>query len=358
MAKSNRMSAAAKQAKEQAIREGNAKVDEPYITGLLKRKRHTTEAIVQASGCDPLHVELVIQQMQDRGVLVYLFGDEWGLEKNPKPDNPQFTYDARPDSTYLFGFMGDSHLCSKYERLDVLNDLYDRFANAGVDRVFNAGNWIDGEARFNKHDLLVHGMDAQIAYLVDNYPVKPGIVTYAVAGDDHEGWYGQREGVDIGKHAARMMGEAGRTDWVHLGYMEAFIQLRSPTGKIAQLLNIHPGGGSAYAHSYRPQKIVEGFSGGEKPSVLLVGHYHKQSYNIMRNVHAIQCGCQQDQTPFMRKKGIDAHVGGGICKLTQDEQGAIIACQVEFFTYYNTGYYNNRWSHGGSVTLPKRGNLK
>jgi protein involved in polysaccharide export with SLBB domain len=25
--------------------------------------------------------------------------------------------------------------------------------------VFNAGNWIDGEASFNQHDLLVHGMD-------------------------------------------------------------------------------------------------------------------------------------------------------------------------------------------------------
>jgi hypothetical protein len=246
---------------------------------------------------------------------------------------------------------------SKYERLDVLNDLYDRFAGEGVDRVYNAGNWIDGEARFNLHDLKVHGMDPQCWHLAEHYPQRKGLVTYAVAGDDHEGWYGQREGVDIGKHAERIFRDAGRKDWVHLGFMESFVNLtHRETGRMARLLVMHPGGGSAYAHSYKPQKIVESFAGGEKPAVLLIGHYHKMSQNPVRNVWAIQSGCTQDQTPFMRKKSIEAHVGGGICKLTQDpETGAIIGCRVEFFQYFNQDYYNHRWSHAGPVSLVPRG---
>jgi hypothetical protein len=118
---------------------------------------------------------------------------------------------------------------------------------------------------------------------------------------------------------------------------------------------MHPGGGTAYAISYTVQKICESYDGGDKPAVLLAGHYHKMSYNVIRNVHAIQTGCTQDQTPFMRKKKIPAHVGGGIVQLRQDPAtGAITSCRVEFFHYFVRDYYNDRWSHSGDVVLPER----
>lgn len=331
-------------------------LQEAEIMTLLKRRRLTTEQLSAKLNFPEDTVLKGIRKLQDGGALLYLFGDEWSLEREPAPAEVRHVYKSRPDGTYKFGFSSDQHLCSKYSRLDVLEGLYDHFAAAGVDRVFNSGNWIDGEARFNKHDLLVHGMDNQCEYMADHYPERDGIVTYAVAGDDHEGWYGQREGVDIGKHAEDIMRRNGRKDWVDLGYMEAFIELEhAKTGATAELLNMHPGGGSAYAFSYKPQKIVEGLQGGEKPAVLLIGHYHKMIYCVVRNVHTVQTGAAQDQTPFMRKKGIDAHVGGGIIELAQDSAtGAITSCKVEFFQYFNEGYYNNRWSHGGAVNLPLR----
>src|SRR6185436_12107442 len=83
---------------------------------------------------------------------------------------PVFEYVSRKDNTFLFGALGDSHLGSKYERLDVTNDLYDRYADAGVDRVFHTGNWIDGDEPKNRHDIAVHGMEPQLDYLAANYP--------------------------------------------------------------------------------------------------------------------------------------------------------------------------------------------
>ena len=121
------------------------------------------------------------------------------------------------------------------------------------------------------------------------------------------------------------------------------------------MLVMHPGGGSAYATSYRPQKIVESFEGGEKPAVLLLGHYHKLSVNLVRNVWALQIGCTQDQTVFMRKKNIDAHIGGMKVKLEQDpDTGAIIACETQIIRYFNKGYKNNRWSVSENAELPER----
>ena len=285
----------------------------------------------------------------------------YSLEKTPDPvsnlgKDHAFVGDA--DDTFTFGVVSDTHLGSKYCRLDVLNALYDTFAAEGIRRVYHAGNWIDGEAPFNRHDLVPdgHGMDAQVRYLTKHYPQRKDIVTYAVTGDDHEGWYSRQTGVDIGRYADKTMRDAGRVDWVNLGYMEAFIPLVNPnTGAESKMLVAHPGGGSAYALSYSVQKIIEALEGGEKPGIGLWGHYHKLWFGNIRNVWAIQAGTTQDQTPFMRSKRLEAHVGGAMVKATQDPKtGAIVRCRVDLMRWFNLGYYNERWSRSHDVQLPER----
>jgi hypothetical protein len=332
---------------------------EDRITAALRKGPRTLAELAgelrstAGQALDALHL------LQSRGLSVHAFGDKWSLEKTPVQSTAagrSFEYQSRPDHTFVFGAIGDSHLCSKQQRLDVLDDLYDRFARAGVDRVFHAGNWIDGEAIFNRYELLVHGMEEQIRYLVHHYPQRPGLNTYAIAGEDHEGWYCRRENVDVGRFAERIMRESGREDWHDLGFIEAKIDLVNATsGQRSSLLVMHPGGGSSYAVSYRPQKIVESFDGGEKPAVALIGHYHKLSVNMVRNVWALQVGTQQDQTVFQRKKNIEAHVGGMIVKLEQDpRRGAIIGCTVEILRYFVQSYYNDRWTQVGTVTQAER----
>jgi hypothetical protein len=296
--------------------------------------------------------------IQATGVNLHEINGAWSVERMVPAGTRSGVapYMSRPDGSYVFGVMGDSHLGSKYERLDVLRDLYRKFAAAGVDRVFHTGNWIDGEARFNKFDLKVHGMERQLDYCIEQYP-NVGIETFAVTGDDHEGWYAQREGVDIGRLLESRMRDAGRTDWHNLGYMEAYVPLQhAQTGKSSMLHCIHPGGGSSYATSYTVQKIVESYEGGNKPAVLLAGHYHKLEFINVRNVWCVQTGCQQDQTPFARKKKLHYAVGGGIMRLTQNpETGAIEHAGVDLFCYFDRGYYeNNRWSMSGDVVLPRR----
>ena len=269
---------------------------------------------------------------------------------------PAVKYESRPDNTFVFGAVGDSHLGSKYERLDCLNDLYDRFAACGVDRVFHTGNWVDGfRVKLNDQDVHIANQEGQLEYLAENYPQRDGIVTYAVTGDDHEGWWAQ-DGINIGKRAEHTMRDHGRTDWVDLGFMEAHIELvNANTGESAIMAVVHPGGGSAYADSYSVQKIIESLDGGEKPAIALYGHYHKLMFGEYRNVWWVQTGCTQDQTPFARKKKLRYSVGGAIVRAEQDpETGAIIACTVQLIRYFVKGYYNNRWSKWGSIQLAER----
>lgn len=264
---------------------------------------------------------------------------------------------SRDDNTFCFGAIGDLHAASKYCRWDVREDLIRRIERRGATAIFDTGNWIDGEhPRINKHSLKVHGMTAQLEYLAENHP-RTKLPIYAVTGDDHEGWYAQREGIDIGKLCESTMREH-KHNWFDLGYIEAYVTLvNKNSGKKHVLDVMHPGGGSSYATSYRPQKIIESLEGGEKPAVILIGHYHKLIQGIVRNVWYIQTGCAQDQTPFLRKKSIEAHVGGAIVDLEQDPRtGAIISCRAELIHYYGRGYHelSKRYSMSGNVRQPLR----
>ena len=331
------------------------------VAGLLRMRARTTAALAQETHAADEHVEAAIKALQLGGMRIeYATEGMWRLSRvEPAPAyiaGALHTFVTEADNSFTFGASGDQHLGSKYERLDVLNALYDAFAEGGCRVVFNTGNWIDGEARFNVHDLTVRGMVAQMRYLASRYPARPGVVTYAVSGDDHEGWYSQREGIDVGKYAERCFRDAGRDDWIDLGYMEAPVRLvNANTGKEAIISVVHPGGGSAYALSYTMQKFIESLDGGEKPAVVLAGHYHKLIAGNDRNVWWAQTGCCQDQTPFMRKKKLQAHVGGVLCKLWQDPAtGAVTRFRPELLRFFNQGYYAGRWSHHGGVQLPAR----
>lgn len=162
----------------------------------------------------------------------------------------------RGDGWKVMGFVADTHLGSKHERLDVLRALYDIYAAEGVTQVFHGGNWIEGQSKVNQHDIAVFGLESQLRYFIENYPQRKGITTYYVAGDDHEGWYQQREQLNIGQALQDKAERCGRHDLYYLGYVEADVELKAKSGS-AVLRVMHGGGGAPYAYSYALQKTVE-----------------------------------------------------------------------------------------------------
>ena len=199
------------------------------VQDLIKKKKHESiESISDALDVGVSKVRGAIKELSDVGHNFTINGDRVLFSSHiPKSEPVKLDVKKMSSGFYKFGAVGDNHMGSKYERLDVLEALYDMFESEGIKVVYNTGNWIDGEARFNKHDLSVHGMDNQIRYFVENYPKRKGITTYFIAGDDHEGWYTQREGVDIGKYAEYIARQEGRNDLIYMGYMEADVHLKA-----------------------------------------------------------------------------------------------------------------------------------
>ena len=239
------------------------------------------------------------------------------------------------------GLLGDTHLASKEERLSELHQQYDLYKEEGITTVFHAGNIVDGYVpRINGGSVYECSIDGQCKYVIDNYPSRKGIITYFITGDDHEGWW-QKEGFNFGGYLQYLAGLEGRTDLKYIGHVEADVEIKVPGAKRGTIIKIqHPGGGSAYARSYAGQKQVESLEGGEKPAILVQGHYHVSNYMQERNVHVINLPGFQDQTMFARKKRLRMEVGGAILKFKVNlSDGSVTRCGVEFNRYFTRGYY-------------------
>lgn len=323
----------------------------------LLKKSVTIAEISKATGLSESLAKAVVTDIQHGGHNVQTVGERLTITPvmpSAKIDGAHLTLETDADGWIEFGAMGDTHLCSKYQRLDVLNELYDLYAQAGLKHVFHCGNWIDGESprAAPAHEELAHGIEGQCEYLAEHYPRRDGITTYAVAGDDHEGWYQQREGVDIGRYAERVMREFGRKDWVNLGYQAAHVLLKNKkTGKACVMLVEHPGGGSSYADSYSIQKIIESLDGGEKPAIGLFGHYHKLMMGEYRGCWYFQTGCTKDRDSFARKKKLRYTRGGWIIRVHLDKNGAIDQIEPRAFRWFNKGYTQGQ--NGLKPTKPR-----
>ena len=315
------------------------------IKAKLKKGPLSVDDLAAALGLSVRRVRTVIDEMDKRGAMFYRGPDSSiGLadKHSLAPGAGEFKGESGEWQHQIL-FTTDNHLCNKHSRLDVLKAAYRHASELGIKTAINAGNWIDGEARFNRTELVTApGMDHQLDYMIDVWPVAKDITTYYIAGDDHEGWYQQREGIEVGRYLQSRAEHQGRHDLRYLGYGEADIKLSYGSGSSVGRL-VHPGGGSAYAISYTDQKRVESYQGGEKPHIEWVGHYHKFNHGYPREVHTIQGGCTCDQTMFMRKKRLQAHVGYSIIKIQQDKKGVPTRISVEWFPYFDRQFYEHRF---------------
>jgi hypothetical protein len=204
--------------------------------------------------------------------------------------------------------------------------------------VLHAGNPIDGYvARINGESVYATTIDGQAQYFADNYPQRKGIKTYYITGDDHESWFAP--GFNIGAYMEHVAKMASREDLQYIGHVESDIEVK--TGNVSTIIKVqHPGGGSAYARSYTGQKIVESMEGGEKPAILILGHYHVSNYMNERNIHVIALPGFQDQTIFARKKRLRMEVGGATLEFkVNPDDGTVTRCRVEFNRYFTRSYY-------------------
>lgn len=227
-----------------------------------------------------------------------------------------------------FGYYSDPHVGEKHFHEDLWHSMCKMFLAEGIRNVYCPGDNLEGMSGRPGHiyELTHIGATAQINYAASLFRAYPTLTFYVIDGN-HDQWFKEKN--NAGLVAGEMI--ALQCPNVHfLGEWEARVRLH----KNVEMLLYHACDGTAYADSYKLQKLIESFEGGKKPSIILSGHYHKQVALFRRNVFAFECGTLCGQTRFMRGKKLQAHVGFGILDVVAGKRG-VESLQHRFFPYYD-----------------------
>ena len=290
-------------------------------------KGTTKEAIASKFNISSRTAGHIIKDLEQDGVLLDNTEGYLKLRKIAIPEDENI-HNApwKGNRIIKFGLCGDKQFNSKYTQITHMNTLYDFYEKEGVKNVYDLGDIDEGEKlrQGHQYECYNQGADDHVAEIVKNHPYRKGIKTYFITGN-HDHSLIKLAGYDIGTAIANK-----RDDLVYLGQSCATINL---TPNCVLELR-HPLDGTAYAISYKIQKMVEAISGGEKPNILAVGHYHKAEYIFYRNIHCFQTGCLQAQTPWMRGKSIAAMLGGWIIEVEVAKDGTVVRIKNEFIPFY------------------------
>ena len=223
------------------------------------------------------------------------------------------------------GYMTDLHLGSIYTNPDFVGMAFEQFSAANVDMIAISGDVSEGMSGRAGHvyECSHVGYAAQKAHAIDVLKLWTHTPMYMIDGN-HDRWFIKAVGAHIVSDVCDAIPNAE-----FLGHDEGDIVLNQQS----TIKMWHGEDGSSYAISYRLQKLIESFTGGEKPSVLFAGHVHKQGYFFMRHVHCVSGGAIQSQSKWMRSKRLAAHTGFHIVELRLNEKG-VASCRVEWFPLY------------------------
>ena len=259
----------------------------------MAKKKMSFEEICKRLELKDYEVAGLVAIMHDEGYNIEFVNGEVIVLKTPKKQEDVYELPNNLEHLKLL-LISDTHLASKYDRLDILRYLYAKADELGIKHVLHSGDFTDGRSNRPEqvYELREASYEGQVDYCVDKYPTFDG-KTYAISGN-HDDWWYKAAGSEIVKSIARR-----RDDIVYLGPDVADLKIGS-----LKIRLFHGSGGGAYAKSYKLQKYLDTIPLAERPDILQTGHIHQSFYMKQDKTHCFQTSCLEDLTPYCRGMGL------------------------------------------------------
>lgn len=288
---------------------------------LSKKKKPYVKQISKDLGLQDYEVYGLIEMMKREGYL-YEIVDGKIIKVKPVKDNDVYKIPNTKDRLKLL-LISDTHLASKFDRLDILRYLYDEADRKGINYVLHSGDLTEGLSGRPQQlvELKETSYTGQRDYVIDKYP-KSDIPTYLIAGN-HDLWWIRQCGADICKDISN-----NREDIIYLGSDCEDLKI----GKL-KIRMFHGTGGSAYAKSYKLQKYLDAVPVEERPFILQTGHIHQAFYMKQGKTHCFQTSCLQDLTPYERSKGYTSDESCWWVDVYMNDNGQPIKINQELETF-------------------------
>ena len=288
---------------------------------LINKKKSFIEICKELELKDYEVVGLIELMKQDGELIDFVNGE---IIKLKKPVRTNEVYEVPNIKEHLkLLLISDTHLASKYDRVDILRCLYQVAEEKGVNYVLHSGDVTEGRSNREEqvYELKEISYTGQRDYVIDKYP-RSEIPTYMISGN-HDLWWIKRSGSDIVKDICNH-----RDDLIYLGSDCEDLKI----GKLRIRL-FHGKGGSSYAKSYKLQKYLDGVPLEERPHILQTGHIHQAFYMKQDKTHCFQTGCLQDLTPFERSMGFGNDKSCWWVDVYMDDKGNPVQITQELETF-------------------------
>ena len=177
----------------------------------MAKKNKSFLDICQSLGLKDYEVAGLISLMTQEGYNIEFSNGEVLVLKSPRKRQDVYEVPYNLEHLRLL-LISDTHLCSKYDRLDILRYLYDKAERDGVKHVLHSGDFTDGRSNRPEqvYELREPSYEGQVQYCVEKYPKFSG-KTYVIQGN-HDDWWYKSAGSEIVKSIAKE-----REDIVYLG---------------------------------------------------------------------------------------------------------------------------------------------
>lgn len=264
------------------------------------------EALCDRLGKPPSAVRRLLEQADAAGISLQVGNNHVQLSPQEQIRTVQDSLIVPTDGKkQIIGVLSDLHCGSKYCLRAQIQDCVKHFYERGIRAILIPGDLLDGCYKHGIFELSHTGLEDQTRDLFETLPALPGLSYHAITGN-HDHTFNELTGVNVGAFIAGRFREQGRTDIHFYGDCGAFLQI---AGAIVHLW--HPLRGVAYAKSYQLQKQVEKYGAGEKPHVLLAGHWHQFAVVEDRGVWAVACPTfQASGSAFSKRLGGQPALGG------------------------------------------------
>lgn len=290
----------------------------------MVKKKKSLKAICEELELKDYEIVGLVTMMAQEGYNIDYVNGEIILRKVPKQNADVYEVPYNLEHLKLL-LISDTHLCSKYDRLDILRYLYDKAEDKGIKHILHSGDFTDGKSHRPEHvyELKECSYEGQVDYCVDKYPTFSGS-TYVIQGN-HDDWWYKSAGSEIVKSIAKE-----RNDIVYLGADVADLKIGN-----LKIRLFHGQGGGSYAKSYKLQKYLDAIPLEERPDILQTGHIHQSFYMKQDNTHCFQTSCLEDQTPYCRGLGLANDKSCWWLDVTFDNNGNIYNINSELESFGN-----------------------
>jgi predicted phosphodiesterase len=309
-------------------------VSDPEVARLFRLTKKHPQSFREL--CDKMNVapkvlEAIVRRANKAGVAVAVEHDYVGTKLNRAGFEPfNVGIDPVVGQRQRVGVISDTHLGSKYCLRSQMRDFIEyAYEERGVREILHPGDLLEGDYRHAKFELSHVGVEDQVTDLFQTLPQKKGLTYHAISGN-HDFTFTYHSGIDITDYVEQFFAQNGRDDFFGYGDRSAFLDIRG-----ARVHLWHPSGSLSYARSYKLQKQIEKYAPGEKPQILLTGHFLQYCHINERGIHAILCPTfQGGGSAFGKSIGGSPAIGGLILEWTVTKNGTMRDFAVEFRQYY------------------------